>query len=66
MPTAAVAGATLHYEFAGARPPLLLINGTGSDLRKKPNALEGGHVFFLEDRTAWPVMIGFLRGETTT
>lgn len=41
MPTTAVPGANLHYELVGSGPPLLLINGTGSDLRKKPNVLDG-------------------------
>lgn len=41
MPVAAVPGATLHYELAGDGPRVLVINGTGSDLRKKPNVLDG-------------------------
>lgn len=41
MPVASVPGATLHYELAGSGPPLLVINGTGSDLRKRPNVLDG-------------------------
>jgi 3-oxoadipate enol-lactonase len=41
MPTADVPGARLHYELVGTGPRLLLVNGTGSDLRKKPNVLDG-------------------------
>ena len=42
MPVAQLAGAAVHYERRGdAGPPLLVINGTGSDLRKRPNVLDG-------------------------
>lgn len=41
MPVASVPGATLHYELAGDGPRVLVVNGTGSDLRKKPNVLDG-------------------------
>ena len=43
-------GATLHYEVAGDGPRVLVINGTGSDLRKRPNVLDGpivGHATVL-------------------
>ncbi len=41
MPVASVPGATLNYELMGAGPRVLVVNGTGSDLRKKPNVLDG-------------------------
>lgn len=40
MPTAELGDVTLHYELAGDGPPLLVVNGTGSDLRRKPSVLE--------------------------
>ena len=43
MPTAALPGVTIQYERAGCGPPLLLISGTGSDLRHPPSPF------------AWPV-----------
>lgn len=41
MPTAELSTARLHYELIGEGPPLLIINGTGSDLRRRPNVLDG-------------------------
>ena len=41
MPIAEVPGARLHYELVGSGPRLLVVNGTGSDLRKRPNVLDG-------------------------
>ena len=41
MPSAAFADIELHYETAGAGPPLLFISGTGGDLRVRPNVLDG-------------------------
>ena len=41
MPRAVLADIELHYEIAGAGPPLLFISGTGGDLRVRPNVLEG-------------------------
>jgi 3-oxoadipate enol-lactonase len=41
MPTAKLPTIELHYERAGAGPPLLFISGTGGDLRVKPNVLDG-------------------------
>ena len=43
MPFADLADVRLHYELGGSGPPLLVISGTGSDLRQQPNP------------TAWPV-----------
>jgi 3-oxoadipate enol-lactonase len=43
MPFADLDAVTLHYERGGSGPPLLVVSGTGSDLRQQPNA------------TAWPV-----------
>lgn len=40
MPTAELAGARLHYELVGEGPRLMIINGTGSDLRRRPNVLD--------------------------
>jgi len=40
MPTADLGDATLRYEEAGDGPPLLVVNGTGSDLRRRPSILE--------------------------
>jgi 3-oxoadipate enol-lactonase len=34
-------GIRIHYERAGAGPPLLFISGTGGDLRVKPNVFDG-------------------------
>jgi 3-oxoadipate enol-lactonase len=47
MATAATAGARLHYERAGAGPPLLYVSGSGSDLRRPPSPF------------AWPGAAGF-------
>ncbi|HZC16436.1 MAG TPA: alpha/beta fold hydrolase [Caulobacteraceae bacterium] len=41
MPTAKLPNIELHYERAGAGPPLVFISGTGGDLRVKPNVLDG-------------------------
>ena len=41
MPTITVNGLQMHHERAGSGPPLLFISGTGSDLRNKPNVLDG-------------------------
>ncbi len=41
MPIAKLPGIDLHYERAGAGPPLLFISGTGGDLRIKPNVFDG-------------------------
>jgi len=43
MPFADLDAVTLHYERGGSGPPLLVVSGTGSDLRQEPNP------------TAWPV-----------
>lgn len=40
MPIAPVGDLDLYYEMAGAGPRLLLILGTASDLRRKPNLLD--------------------------
>ncbi len=40
MPFADLSAATIHHDQAGDGPPLLVINGTGSDLRNKPNPLQ--------------------------
>ena len=40
MPRLALAGHALHYERAGAGAPLLMISGSGGDLRRKPSPLE--------------------------
>jgi 3-oxoadipate enol-lactonase len=39
VPTASLPGVTIHYERAGSGPPLLLIGGTGGDLRRAPSPL---------------------------
>ncbi len=43
MPFTDLADVRLHYEVGGSGPPLLVVSGTGSDLRQHPNP------------TAWPV-----------
>lgn len=40
MPFVAVRELNLYYELAGAGPRLLYINGTGGDLRRKPNVFD--------------------------
>jgi 3-oxoadipate enol-lactonase len=40
MPIADLGDVTLQYELAGAGPPLLVVGGTGSDLRQKPSLLD--------------------------
>ncbi|HME72032.1 MAG TPA: alpha/beta fold hydrolase [Myxococcota bacterium] len=40
MPTADLGDVRLQYELAGAGPPLLVVNGTGRDLRRQPSILE--------------------------
>lgn len=41
MPFATIGGLEFCYERAGAGPPLLYISGTGGDLRRRPNPLDG-------------------------
>lgn len=41
MPIAHVNGIDLYYERKGSGDPLLLISGTGGDLRRKPNVFDG-------------------------
>jgi 3-oxoadipate enol-lactonase len=41
MPIAKVAGIDIYYERSGQGPRLLFISGTGSDLRIKPNVMDG-------------------------
>jgi 3-oxoadipate enol-lactonase len=41
MPAARIGDLEVHYETAGAGPPVLFIGGTGGDLRQKPNVLDG-------------------------
>jgi 3-oxoadipate enol-lactonase len=43
MATATVNGIAVHYELAGPEgaPPVLWIGGTGEDLRRRPNVLDG-------------------------
>jgi 3-oxoadipate enol-lactonase len=41
MPFARVHDLDIYYERAGAGPPLLFISGSGSDLRVKPNQMDG-------------------------
>ncbi len=43
MPFADLADVRAYYELGGSGPPLLVVSGTGSDLRQQPNP------------TAWPV-----------
>ncbi len=40
MSFVSVPGATIHYEEAGSGPPVLLVNGSGTDLRQKPGPLD--------------------------
>lgn len=40
MPFIAVRDLNLYYEIAGSGPKLLYINGTGADLRRKPNVFD--------------------------
>ncbi|MFM7535956.1 MAG: alpha/beta fold hydrolase [Acidimicrobiales bacterium] len=47
MTTCAVPGATLRFEQAGSGPRLLVVNGTGSDLRVRPNPFD------------WPIAAAF-------
>jgi 3-oxoadipate enol-lactonase len=41
LPVTQVNGIQIHYERAGAGPPLLFISGTGGDLRTRPNVFDG-------------------------
>jgi 3-oxoadipate enol-lactonase len=41
MPTMATPTSSIYYERAGSGPPLLVVNGTGSDLRNRPNIMDG-------------------------
>uniref|UniRef100_UPI002FDAC938 alpha/beta fold hydrolase n=1 Tax=Parvibaculum sp. TaxID=2024848 RepID=UPI002FDAC938 len=41
MPFATAGDIEIHYERMGAGPRLLFISGTGSDLRLRPNVLDG-------------------------
>lgn len=41
MPHAKIGDLDVHYERAGAGPRLLFISGSGSDLRMKPNQMDG-------------------------
>ena len=41
MPFAKAGGIEIYYERVGSGPRLLFISGTGSDLRNRPNALDG-------------------------
>ena len=41
MPTLDLDGLELYFERKGEGPPLLFISGTGSDLRNRPNVLDG-------------------------
>lgn len=41
MPYTLVRGVRLYYEQAGSGPDLVFISGTGSDLRVRPNVLDG-------------------------
>jgi pimeloyl-ACP methyl ester carboxylesterase len=40
MPIADLGDVSLQYELGGDGPPLLVVNGTGSDLRQRPSLLE--------------------------
>ncbi len=40
MPFVTVRDINVYYEIAGAGPKLLFINGTGGDLRRKPNVFD--------------------------
>ena len=41
MPSARIGDIDIHYEVRGSGPPVLFISGTGSDLRVRPNAMDG-------------------------
>lgn len=41
MPFASVGDLELYYEVSGSGPPVLFIGGTGGDLRRRPNVLDG-------------------------
>jgi 3-oxoadipate enol-lactonase len=41
VPFASTPGITIYYEQVGEGPPLLLISGSGGDLRRRPNLLDG-------------------------
>ena len=41
MPHIQAGGIRIYYETAGSGPRLLFINGTGADLRNRPNAFDG-------------------------
>ena len=41
MPFIEVRGLRVYYERRGQGPPLLIFNGSGADLRRKPNVLDG-------------------------
>jgi 3-oxoadipate enol-lactonase len=47
VPTVSLPGVTVYYERVGSGPPLLLIGGTGGDLRREPSPLSwpGGEQF---------------------
>lgn len=40
VPVADLPDVALHYELAGSGPRLLVVNGTGTDLRRKPSVLD--------------------------
>jgi 3-oxoadipate enol-lactonase len=76
MPTADLGDVALQYELAGGGPPLLVVSGTGSDLRRKPSILESPLVQHftvlaydhrglgrsrVTDPTSQPTMVDFAR-----
>lgn len=40
MPIVVAPTSSIYYERAGSGPPLLVVNGTGSDLRNRPNIMD--------------------------
>lgn len=62
MPLAAVNGIDVYFQLHGAGPPLS--NNSELVAERMPNAtlwvVDGGHMFPVRDRTAFPAVIEFL------
>lgn len=58
MPFVEIGDRSVHYEIHGTGTRVLLISGTGGDLRQNPAPDRGP----LEDQSAWPSIVDFLAG----
>jgi len=58
VPVVDIGDLSVHYEIHGTGTRVLLISGTGGDLRQNPARGRGP----LEDRSAWPSIVEFLAG----